>query len=255
MPAAALLLAFFLPVAPARATPAQAAASVAAAAGAEVQASAAAPWTKAAAGQPLQPGARLRTDASGSAVLLFFDGSKVRVGPSTQFSIEEARPKSIAVTLGLGTLEAWVSKLKGRTFQARTGSMVAAVRGTVFSLTPEQVLLFSGLLAVADNLGRVQNLSAGQSLTADARTGAGKPAALPPGAKAPAEPAVSLEAPAAPAMSGSDGGVEDDSDGDDAEDGEAGEADGQSSDSSDPNPAQNNSATCSATASGSAPCP
>lgn len=153
------------------------------------------PWVAAKAGQQLTSGSQLRAGKSGTAVLVFFDGSKVRISRNTQFTIEGASPSNISMRLGLGKLEAWVAKLKGRKFQVRTGAMVAAVRGTVFAMeSPDgkaaRVDLFSGSLACMDSFGHSTTLNPGQSLAATQTGGAAAPAPLPPSAKAPPEPAL-----------------------------------------------------------------
>jgi hypothetical protein len=104
------------------------------------------PWIPAKVGTQLTSGSQVRTK-DGTAVLLFFDGSKVKINRSTQFTIEGAEPTNISINLVLGKFEAWIAKLKGRKFQARTGAMVAAVRGTTIGMENNGVprfFLFTG---------------------------------------------------------------------------------------------------------------
>lgn len=155
------------------------------------------PWVPAAVGQQLTNGTQVRTKAKASVTIAFTDGSKVRLGPNSNFKLEAAAPSKISIYVGLGKLEAWVSKFAGRTFQTRNPVAVASVRGTVFAmnvLSPTQVMtdLFSGSLNITDNFGRTVPMIEGQRVEADAVGGAAPPAPLPPSAQAPAEPVVTL---------------------------------------------------------------
>lgn len=155
------------------------------------------PWLPAAVGQKLSNGTQVRTKGKSSVTIAFTDGSKVRLGPNANFKLEEAAPSKVSIYIGLGKLEAWVSKFAGRTFQTRNPVAVASVRGTVFAMnvfSPTQVTtdLFSGSLNVTDNFGRTVPMAEGQRVEADAVGGAAPPAALPPSARAPVEPVVTL---------------------------------------------------------------
>lgn len=155
------------------------------------------PWIPAAVGQQLSNGTQVRTKGKSSVTIAFTDGSKVRMGPNANFKLEEAVPSKVAIYVGLGKLEAWVSKFAGRTFQTRNPVAVASVRGTVFAMnviSPTQVTtdLFSGSLNITDNFGRTVPMAEGQRVEADAVGGAAPPAPLPPSVKAPAEPVVTL---------------------------------------------------------------
>ncbi len=155
------------------------------------------PWIDAKPGQKLSPGTQIKTGADGSVTIGFTDASKVRIGPNAAFKVEEVSRSKVAVYIGLGKMEAWVSKLKKRLFQARNPVAVASVRGTVFSMnvvSPTEVTMmcFQGSLGVTDNFGRSAEVNKGQSLKADAEQGAEPPKAIPPDITAPAEPPISI---------------------------------------------------------------
>lgn len=161
------------------------------------------PWADAKIAQKLTTGTAIRTGAGGSLTVVFTDGSKVKLGPNSTFKIEAIAVNKVAVYIGLGKLDVWVKKLKGRLFQARNPVAVASVRGTIFSMavvSPTQVMMqcFEGGLSVADNFGRTQSVGAGQQLAASSVAGAAEPpTALPPNAAAPVEPVITNPAVAA----------------------------------------------------------
>ncbi|MBI4676065.1 MAG: FecR domain-containing protein [Elusimicrobia bacterium] len=156
------------------------------------------PWIDAKPAQKLTAGTRVKTEAGGSLTVVFTDGSKVKLGPNATFKIEEITMSKVAVYIGLGKLDAWVGKLKGRLFQARNPVAVASVRGTIFSMdvvSPTQAMMqcFQGALSVADNFGRTQAVEAGQQLAATSVAGTAEPpTALPPDAAPPVEPVITL---------------------------------------------------------------
>lgn len=168
------------------------------------------PWMKASAGMQLTPGSKIRTGA-GSATLLFFDGSKVRISEHADFTLEGAESSSIALFLGMGKLQAWVAKLRSRTFKTRTPTAVASVRGTKYDLSTDgkntTINLYQGSLAVNNNFGQSTLLSAGQSIQtgvsapAPGKTGttpAFRPVALPPNMTMPPEPKLTMAPPMMP---------------------------------------------------------
>ncbi|MBI5210712.1 MAG: FecR domain-containing protein [Elusimicrobia bacterium] len=169
------------------------------------------PWTEAKVGQRLTAGTQVKTEANAGMTIAFTDGTKLRIGPNATFKIEDVSMSKVGVYIGLGKLDFWVKKLKGRMFQMRNPVAVASVRGTggtidVQSPTQVSMMCFEGSLGVTDNFGRSQGVEAGQSLAANAATGASEPPApIPAGVTAPVEPTVVLpelaaagEAPATP---------------------------------------------------------
>lgn len=83
---------------------------------------------------PLSPGDHLRTGPHGRAAVILRDGSRLEVGQSTVFTVENDDPSYISILLSLGRLRAAVSKRPGRLFQIASPSAVAAVRGTEFTM-------------------------------------------------------------------------------------------------------------------------
>lgn len=83
---------------------------------------------------PLSPGDHLRTGPRGRAAVMLRDGSRLEVGQSTVFTVENDDPSYISILLSLGRLRAAVSKRPGRLFQIASPSAVAAVRGTEFTM-------------------------------------------------------------------------------------------------------------------------
>lgn len=164
------------PQAPAKARPPGIAASLGAIEGkVEIKLPGSEAWTEAQSGQALPPAAEVRTGAQSSAAVAFSDGSKIRLGPNANIKLETVSASKISVFLGLGKLEAWVTKWGRRSFQARSPVAVASVRGTVFSM--EVILtasgafeaivnLFSGKLALSDNRGIITAMIAGQRVQA-----------------------------------------------------------------------------------------
>lgn len=170
----------------------------------EMQAAGSEVWNRVKLGEALPGGARLKTQRDSGVTVAFTDGSKLRIGPMATFTMEQAANSKVSVFVGLGKLEAWVKKFAGRTFSVRSPSMTAAVRGTVFVMavmSPTMATLdcFEGSLAVTDNFGNTAAVGGGQRLEASATSGASAPAPVPPTAKAPVEPKVTVAPPPPPA--------------------------------------------------------
>src|SRR5689334_18917019 len=91
-------------------------------------------WLDAKSGDPLGNGDMVRTGPRSRAVLAFDDGSRVKLGGSTVFTVEEASRGSSAMRLQLGSLRAWVTKAAKRRFKVATPTAVCSVRGTEFSV-------------------------------------------------------------------------------------------------------------------------
>lgn len=90
-------------------------------------------------GALVQPGSRIITAESGSALLLMDDGSRVSVGPNTDLTLTESLAdqgvRSTVFELLRGLFHATVQKLTvGSVFQVKTADAVAAVKGTHFSV-------------------------------------------------------------------------------------------------------------------------
>ena len=98
------------------------------------------------AGTEIDDGATLRTGQQSAASLLFFDGSTVDVAETTEVSVDELRPRSsggltISLSQSFGRTLHRVVSLTGPedTYEVKTPSGVASVRGTVFSVVVSDV--------------------------------------------------------------------------------------------------------------------
>lgn len=132
------------------------------------------PWGSITKNYILEPGMEIRTGRGARCLLLFEDGSKVEVGPSGSFTLEEAVPQQSSMRLGIGFMKAWVNRALSRRFVVRTPTAVCSVRGTEFGVEVRDngatsVDLFKGLLAVADQSGNEVLLKDGQSIGVDGR--------------------------------------------------------------------------------------
>jgi hypothetical protein len=90
-------------------------------------------------GEILAAGDRVRTDATGHALITFFDGSTLELEPSTSVAVDDATPHgdgslAIQLTQTIGRTWASVQKLThaDSKFEIRTPSSTASVRGTAF---------------------------------------------------------------------------------------------------------------------------
>lgn len=152
-------------------------------------------WAPAKTGTSLPGGTQLRTGADGEIVLAFSDATKLRLGRASSFTLDEVGNSSVKVSTTLGLLEAWVKKMRGRAFEVKSPTAVAAVRGTVFSFNVAsggntEIQLFQGRLSIADNFGHSLTLGPRQVYQATTSGAAPAPKPLPPGVSAPSEPPV-----------------------------------------------------------------
>lgn len=166
----------------------------------QVQAAAGGAWTNAVLGQPLNAGDKVKTGANGKAVVAFSDGSKIQLDANSNFSLTELQPARFGVRLDVGTLNAWVAKLRGRRFEARSPTAVAAVRGTEFDFKVEidgktTVNLFGGSLNLSNNAGRGVNLTPGKQATVEVKGEVSEPTPIPADVKQVAEPKVDIPEP------------------------------------------------------------
>jgi len=166
-------------------------------------------WSPARPQQPLNEGDTLKTNSNGRAVILFTDGSKIRISKRANFVMEKQTSRDVKLSITMGKLEAWVKKMRRRRWSVRTPTAVAAIRGTEFTVgvsrTGETTWdLFGGSLDISDNFGNSIPLSAGQRLVADVSKGIAeaKPQPIPPSVKMAPEPKFATPKPKAPAPKG-----------------------------------------------------
>ncbi len=95
-------------------------------------------------GTVLAEGERVFTSKNASAVLKFFDGSRIALGPDTDFSITRLRKlpnlgKIMRFKMALGKLLAQAAKLGSSksAFEIEAGGVVCGVRGTEFTMDYE----------------------------------------------------------------------------------------------------------------------
>jgi len=106
----------------------------------------------------LSPGDVVHTGSSGRVFIQFRDGSQSTLDRDAVFTIEEEKDDSVTLSLTLGKLWCSVSKLANRRFRVRTPTVVAAVRGTEFTVesfgaAKSAVEVFGGLVSVRGSLG------------------------------------------------------------------------------------------------------
>jgi len=141
-------------------------------------------------GDLLTGGDVVRADAAGNAVVTFFDGSTLTVESGSQVKVASLTKTSsggiqVAIEQTLGRTWASVQKLgSDSTFQIKTPTSTAAVRGTAFETVVETV---NGVIATTirtiEGQVVVQATSGGQTTV-----GPGEEVQVPQGAQAPANP-------------------------------------------------------------------
>lgn len=129
----------------------------------------AAEWAPAKVQTPLDPGDTVKTGENSHAVLLFLDGSKLRLDGFSEFSLEAQKAKKVDVYVAIGKLQYWIKKT-GRRYKVRTPSAVAAIRGTA-----GQAIVDANGAATWDLFTGIQDVSDkfGNSVTMDNRAGDG----------------------------------------------------------------------------------
>ncbi len=124
-------------------------------------------WAQISRGHVLAAGDRVRTDAGSKAAIDFGDGSRIEIGANGAFTLQESAASQSTLQLSVGRLRAWVKHRLGAKFTVRTPNAVCSVRGTEFAVDVNpsggtRVEMFTGLLAVADNMGNEALLKDGQ---------------------------------------------------------------------------------------------
>lgn len=107
-------------------------------------------------------GARIHTDKTGVAEISYFDGSITRLGPETDYqltTLDDSDGRAIVGDLDVGRTFHRVAELSGTgdRFEIRTGTAVAAVRGTRFivncvSSTACTVSVIDGVVEVTNRI-------------------------------------------------------------------------------------------------------
>src|SRR5437763_1574624 len=93
-------------------------------------------FSTAADGQTLRPGDQVRTDASGVALLTFFDGSETQLTPSTELTVDAAAPGNpTSLFHVIGTVASRVIPPPNNGFGVDSAAAAALVRGTTYVVT------------------------------------------------------------------------------------------------------------------------
>lgn len=105
-------------------------------------------WRTAAAGAPVRAGQRVRTGALSGATLVFYDGSRARLGPNTEIAVDALdAPRSgrrvIRLTQATGESDHEVAKSSApdSQYEVATPSGVGAAKGTAFRVSVTAVLI------------------------------------------------------------------------------------------------------------------
>jgi hypothetical protein len=168
----------------------------------EVQRSAGAGWTRAAAGMKLDKNMSISTGFKSTALISLGDSS-VAVRPLTRMSIEDLAAskddENTTVFLRTGRIRVKVNPPAGGgkvNFQVKSPSATASVRGTEFDMDSSNVKMYSGAVAFAGSDGVPAIIGAGQSGYAGGQVSAGLGPDLPLGIrpKSGGKPAVSTPA-------------------------------------------------------------
>ena len=111
-------------------------------------------------------GGTLETDSTGMAQVDFFDGSVLRLGPSSRYDVEtlkDGEDRAIIGSLEYGSAFNRVAELSGQQrYEMRTANAVAAVRGTSFVVKCEGEICEIG---VVEGVVKVKSRSTGEEVT------------------------------------------------------------------------------------------
>lgn len=107
------------------------------------------PWEDAGNGQILNEGATIKTGPGGEAVVVWSKDRAVKVGPLSNIELESLTAKKSKINLSDGKIFARAAKLKSsESFEVRTPTAIAGVRGTGFEATPGSFAVVEGTVAV-----------------------------------------------------------------------------------------------------------
>jgi hypothetical protein len=126
-------------------------------------------WQTVDAARELPAGASVRTGAGRTgAEILLPDGSKIVLGPNSNFTVEQADHEQSVFNLATGKLRAAVSGFFSSRIQIKTPTAVCSVRGTVFDMSADnkntEVSMAEGLLEVKDSQGKEAVVSSEESI-------------------------------------------------------------------------------------------
>ncbi|WP_303980391.1 FecR family protein [Dongia mobilis] len=126
-------------------------------------------------GAALEPGDRLKTDASSRVRLQLIDGSIINLGSQSELSIEDVvsggpgTDRQVGIDLWLGALRAFAAPATPKSrFEIRTPRAITAVRGTEWGILANAVQ--SDVLVLSGRVGVRKNEVSGISATTLTRT-------------------------------------------------------------------------------------
>jgi len=118
----------------------------------------------------IRDGDVIKAGLGGSMVVVFEDGSRVNIGPKSQFTLGQGGSEWDLGKLNFGKLKAIFKKFQTRKFAIRTPIAIAGVKGTEFIMTHEngisEIHLFEGTLDITAG-GETKELTRGNSMVID----------------------------------------------------------------------------------------
>ncbi|MFH1618501.1 MAG: FecR family protein [bacterium] len=117
----------------------------------------------------LQSGHEVHTRADSSADMVFSDGSRIHLAPSTEFAITASSRKESVFSLKMGKIKAAFAGFFSSKYTVKTQTAVCAVRGTEFEIVADQagateLNVQEGLVELRDNAGREAVVSPEESV-------------------------------------------------------------------------------------------
>ena len=92
---------------------------------------------------------KIKTNENSEASIVFYESDIIMLEPNTEVFISELKSDSVKTETNSGETMHTIAKITGtRSYEAKTPSAVATVRGTIFTLSPEkdEALLYEGIL-------------------------------------------------------------------------------------------------------------
>jgi len=92
---------------------------------------------------------KIKTGENSEASIVFYESDIIMLEPNTELIVSEIKPDRIKTETTTGETTHTVGKITGtRSYEAKTPTAVATVRGTIFTLSPEndEALLYEGIL-------------------------------------------------------------------------------------------------------------
>ncbi len=116
----------------------------------QVKAAMGQPWEDARNGQKVDAGASIKTGSGAEVIVAWGEGKAIKVSPLSNIKLESLASAKSKINLSEGKIFARTNKLKsaGGTFEVRTPTAIAGVRGTGFEATPGSFAVVEGTVAV-----------------------------------------------------------------------------------------------------------